>query len=412
MRLVRITTNYPTYIKDFYSKNPHLKDASYVSQHREMMKEGFGWADFWDRALEPIGYEVTNYIANAEIMQKQWAAENHLLINQNNWFEEIILAQIKKFQPDILFVDDYISFSKDFLVSLKTICSSIKLTLGWCGAPFKSSDIFSAYDIVLSNIPELVLYFQECGFQAKYVRHAFSPSVLKGIDLNRPKDINFSFIGSILPGKSLHNQRINLIKKLIKDVDLELFCHVPHHGYVDKFLDPLKEVTYASIQNLAKVANIKKILKQIPKIKNYVDLNESSISLKYLDTEIVSKAKPPLFGLEMFQVLASSKISLNNHIDISRNSASNMRLFEVTGVGTCLLTDWKPNLQEIFDIDREIVTYSSIEECVEKIRWLLNNPRAIEAIAKAGQTRTLKDHTFDNRALVLDEIMQDFLKRA
>ena len=412
MRLVRITTNYPTYIKCFYSKNTHLKNASYDLQHREIMKDSFGWADFWDRALEPIGYEVTNYIANAEIMQKQWAIENHLPISQNNWFEEIIVAQIKEFQPDILFVDDYISFSKNFLISLKSICGSIKLVLGWCGAPFQSADVFSAYDIVLSNIPELVLHFQECGFQAKYVRHAFSPSVLKGIDLTRQKDIGSSFIGSILPGKSLHNQRINLIKKLIKDVDLELFCHVPTYGYVDKVLDPLKEVAYGSIQSLARLTNIRKILTRIPKIKNYVGLNESPISLKYLDAEIVSKAKPPLFGLEMFQVLANSKISLNNHIDISRNSASNMRLFEVTGVGTCLLTDWKPNLQEIFDIDREIVTYSSIEECVEKIRWLLDNPRAIEAIAKAGQTRTLKDHTFDNRALILDEIVQDFLKRA
>jgi len=411
MRLARITTNYPAYLKQFYKKNYHLVRASYDLQHQSMMKDGFGWANFWDLALEGIGYIPTNYIANAEIMQKTWASENGLIFTSKNWFEEIIYAQVKKFQPDVLFVDDYISFDKDFLMSLRSNCQSIKLILGWCGAPFKSSsDVFCAYDIVLSNIPELVLHFEKCGHQAKYIKHAFAPSILRDIDLTIPKNIDCSFIGSIIPGKSSHNQRAELIRYMLNNIDIDVFGLIPPHSYIDRFIASLKDIAYVNVKKLSKIENIFSVLKRIPKIKDYVDLDTSPNPFKYIDSVIVNSSKPPLFGLEMFQILANSKISLNNHIDASRSSASNMRLFEVTGVSSCLLTDWKPNLQEMFDIDREVVTYSSFEECAEKVKWLIENPKEREIIARSGQARTLKDHTFDNRVLVLDEIIKKFLR--
>jgi spore maturation protein CgeB len=83
-----------------------------------------------------------------------------------------------------------------------------------------------------------------------------------------------------------------------------------------------------------------------------------------------------------------------------------MRLFEATGVGTCLLTDWKDNLPKLFEPEKEVVTYKSVEECIEKVKWLLDHPQEREAIAKAGQARTLKDHTFAQRAIQLDEIIK------
>src|SRR5205823_2227429 len=98
------------------------------------------------------------------------------------------------------------------------------------------------------------------------------------------------------------------------------------------------------------------------------------------------------FGLEMYQGLADSKVTLNIHADSSPTHASNMRLFETTGVGTCLLTDWRPNLAELFEPDREVIVYRSAAECVEKARWLLDNPGPRQTVAMAGQQRTLRDH--------------------
>jgi spore maturation protein CgeB len=58
-----------------------------------------------------------------------------------------------------------------------------------------------------------------------------------------------------------------------------------------------------------------------------------------------------------------------------------LRLFETTGIGTCLLTDWKPNISELF----EPVTYRSPAEALEKARGLLDHEPERQKIARAGQ---------------------------
>jgi spore maturation protein CgeB len=130
-----------------------------------------------------------------------------------------------------------------------------------------------------------------------------------------------------------------------------------------------------------------------------------------LDARIVAVAQPPLFGLDMFQQLQRTRVSLNTHIDISVSHASNMRLYEATGVGSCLLTDWKSNLGELFEDGVEVVSYKSADECIEKVDYLLANEDARRAIATAGQRRTLRDHSFDNRAVQLDQIIQSALSQ-
>ncbi|HYG80937.1 MAG TPA: glycosyltransferase, partial [Pyrinomonadaceae bacterium] len=101
-----------------------------------------------------------------------------------------------------------------------------------------------------------------------------------------------------------------------------------------------------------------------------------------------------------------SRVVLNTHIDISTTSASNMRLFEVTGVGSCLLTDWKPNIGDLFEPDSEVITYRGAEECIEKVDYLLSHESERRAIAAAGQRRTLRDHTLARRAEQLDAIIR------
>ena len=46
------------------------------------------------------------------------------------------------------------------------------------------------------------------------------------------------------------------------------------------------------------------------------------------------KVKPPVFGLEMYNTIADSNISLNIHGGVAGNYAANIRLFEITGAGS------------------------------------------------------------------------------
>lgn len=40
-------------------------------------------------------------------------------------------------------------------------------------------------------------------------------------------------------------------------------------------------------------------------------------------------------------------------------------------MGACLVTDWKENLHEMFEPEKEVVTYRSADEMVEKVNYLL-----------------------------------------
>ena len=74
-----------------------------------------------------------------------------------------------------------------------------------------------------------------------------------------------------------------------------------------------------------------------------------------------------------------------------------MRLFETTGVGSCLITDYADNLKDFFDLDNEVVTYKSIPECIDKVKNLLKDENLRLKIAIAGKKRTFKDHTLQQR---------------
>lgn len=103
----------------------------------------------------------------------------------------------------------------------------------------------------------------------------------------------------------------------------------------------------------------------------------------------------------MYQVLRDSFLTLNHHGDVPPY-ANNCRLFEATGVGTLLVTDWKANLHEMFEPGKEVVSYRTPQECAEMIQYYLEHDDEREAIARAGQQRTLRDHTYYKR-------MQEFV---
>ncbi len=81
----------------------------------------------------------------------------------------------------------------------------------------------------------------------------------------------------------------------------------------------------------------------------------------------------------------------------------------MNGIGTCLLTDDGKNINDLFEPGKEIITYSSVDEAVEKVTYLLDHEDERAEIARAGQKRTLKDHTIFNRCELIDDEIQSKL---
>lgn len=74
-----------------------------------------------------------------------------------------------------------------------------------------------------------------------------------------------------------------------------------------------------------------------------------------------------------------------------------LRDFDAPMSGSCYLTQHNDDLQDLYVLGREMVTYHSVDDCVDKARYLLANAAERESIAAAGRARALRDHTWDKR---------------
>lgn len=402
MRLLKLGIYHDTYLCEFYAKRAGLYAQPYEIQHRALIDDCFGSSDFWTSALNKLDYETADIIANAEQLQKEWARENDFRFDEKDWLFQIAAAQIKDFHPDILLIADYSTFTADFIRKIRRECPYIKLVLGWCGAPYRDLSVMREWDVALSCVPEMVADFRRQGLRSYHVDHAFAPRVLDAIDLESPPISDFAFIGSILKHNQFHNERERLLLELVETTNLEIWS--------DLKLSSSKQRRKSQIQRKLRdiVAAVPKALAEKFQITRRIAAWDLPVESEF-ESKIARHLHPPVFGLEMFQQLRGTRVVFNNHIDISPVSASNMRIFETTGVGACLITDRKENLSQLFEPEKEVVTYVSAEECAEKVRYLLENADERRAIADAGQRRTLRDHTFENRAARIDEIIRQSL---
>lgn len=114
----------------------------------------------------------------------------------------------------------------------------------------------------------------------------------------------------------------------------------------------------------------------------------------------------PLSDKELVMMYSRSKISLNfsevmvqdKHYDYgSIKRHIKLRDFEAPMSGAFYITGYQKELENYYEINKEIVCYETKEELLEKIRYYLKNPSETETIRMAGRRRALKDHTWDNR---------------
>jgi len=127
--------------------------------------------------------------------------------------------------------------------------------------------------------------------------------------------------------------------------------------------------------------------------------------VKSYSETLLRSNQQPLYGIDMFNLFQKSKIVLNLHTGVAGDYAGNMRMFEVTGIGSCLLTDNKKNMNDLFEVGKEVMIYDSPEDCIEKVKWLLEHDQEREKIAMLGQRKTLGMHTVEIRCRSIIDII-------
>ena len=87
--------------------------------------------------------------------------------------------------------------------------------------------------------------------------------------------------------------------------------------------------------------------------------------------------------------------------------SGNNRMYDVTGVGSCLITDKKITNNNLFEINKEIIEFNSKEDLLKILEGAKSdNYSKVEEIAKLGQEKTLSNYsesaTFAKLELILN----------
>lgn len=298
------------------------------------------------KSLKKRGIEAEMVIPNFKSLQEKWCKENNHKIEQD-WQFKIPEEQIKKAGPDILFISSNFEYYGGFLENMRNYAAKI---CAWISCPFDKSLNLSSIDHVFTLFGPHYEYFQSRGLPSTLTHGGFDSTILK--DLCTNQTIDFSFVGGI---GGYHNERERYLKKLMKHTPLKIW------GYGYQSTHPIKN-----------------LIKQFRQGFAYRNAFQGQA-----------------WGKDMLNILAQSKITFNSHGDIAQGHGVNMRMFEATGSGTMLLTDESTESKKFFIPGKEVITYNSPEDAIEKVKYFLTHEEERKAIALAGQKRTLENYTYE-----------------
>jgi hypothetical protein len=368
MRIAIVDTLYTGVLDDIYARSRALAQAPSAEQLAAILAVGFGTSDTYSTGLNSAGHDAVELVVNALPLQRRWAAEHGLRSLEaglaltphgppgrelrRRLLRAVALAQIEWLDAELVYLQDLTFLTRAQLRRLKR---DGRRLIGQIGSAPPRDGRVEELDLAITSFPHFVDRLEARGVPARYQPLAFDPRALERVGA-AARDVDVAFVGTI-HAPAIHRGGTALLERLANELDLQLW------GQVDDRLDPR--------------------------------------------SPIHARHHGPVWGDDMFGVLARARIVVNRHGDIAEGFANNMRLFEATGMGALLLTEAAPNLGELFVPGHEVETYADADELVAKIRALLADEDRRAAIAAAGQRRTLADHTYARRMVELDQILRD-----
>lgn len=264
------------------------------------------------------------------------------LMPQEKWLKSVH----RSFRPDLVLALTQ-ELDEELLLELKAKGAA---TVSWWGdTPAnmrKKGLLVKNWDLVLIKDKYAAFKLTTLGINARFLPEAMNPDW--HVKCYEKVGTNLCFAGNV------YNYRHFLIRSLIE------------HGITDIALYGDKPPRWAS-----------------PEVKAV-----------YKNKFIVKEEKSKVFG-ESFACINSTAMSEGNSL--------NCRAFEIAGAAGLQIMEYRSAIEDCFEPEKEIVTYSSLPELLEKIDKYKKDWLLAEKVRLAGHQRALAEHTYKHR---LDYILQ------
>jgi spore maturation protein CgeB len=96
------------------------------------------------------------------------------------------------------------------------------------------------------------------------------------------------------------------------------------------------------------------------------------------------------------RVFRSAGVLLNT-LRPGEMASVNCRLFEAAGCGAAVLTEVRPDLCGLFEVDAEVAGFETFDVLIDRIRWMLDHPAEARVMGDRAATRAQAEHTYDQR---------------
>ena len=84
-----------------------------------------------------------------------------------------------------------------------------------------------------------------------------------------------------------------------------------------------------------------------------------------------------------------------------------LRIWDILGCGGFLLTNYQAEIPDFFEIGRDLETYESMDELVEKVRYYLSHEEERVEIAINGYEKMAAHHTYEIRLAQMIKVLAD-----
>ncbi len=402
----------------FYRTNPGRAALPYHAQREALVDGGYLHFNGFARRMRELGNDAHDIICDVAPLQHAWANEHGVPVHPTRWQTEIALRQIEAYRPDVLYFQDVVAFPDSLRRRLKERFPFLKLIIVYKASSSNPRTLADA-DLIVLGTPKLVRDFAAHGLRSELVYHAFDDTLrIPAADAR----YDLTFLGSAGTGFGWsHRGRYWTLHELARHTPLEMWIfdkreprHDPTHSLGRRIRrrlrEPLKQLLRAGptawltgiSANHGIPTKIRWAAEEVLAERNPAATNYPTVPLAALFPD---RVHPPVFGLDMYRVLRASRLTFHQHGDQVGDSVGAVRMFEATGAGAGLVCDRAPNLPDLFEPDREIITYQSPTECVEKVRYLLDHETERQQLAQAGQRRTLRDHTVRIRCQQIHDLI-------
>ena len=374
-------------------------------------------SDLWRQnlysSLVSLGHDVIEfdydlYETFQNVVSDDPRQRSFIEVNRPKVSEEL-LRQIKdahRLEP----VDLFFSYFYDACVLPEAIDEirglGIKTVNWYCNGSYQLhlvSEISPHYDWCLVPEKFRLQDYVAMGARPIYSQEAANPNIYKPYDL--PVEFDVTFVGQA------YGDRPAYIKYL-RDCGIDV--RMWGYGWRERFLaEPQPEAIIQKTDPIRRSLYLGRKLLTPQGWKAAVNRLSRPSDRHVAETPTPSKISPlafppaivngPLSDLEMVQMYSRSKINLgfsscgDTHETDNRILQVRLRDFEVPMSGGFYMVEYMEELEEFYEIGKEVVCYNDREDLADKIKYYLSHDREREAVRQAGYRRCLRDHTWQKR---------------